>query len=191
MGRISIAGLLGFVVVVAFGLAALVGATNGWVGATFTLTTGLLFASLLGVILRGWRGGGWLGFAVFGWGYFLLANIPVLGLYQYQRMLPDIAAEWVFLKSNPRPTLPPPRLVSPNSMPTPAESAYFAAENIHNERFANAGLIAYWLSRVAFAGAGAVLGVFLARGRRAVEAVPAPPVRPDPDGLPETVIQVS
>ena len=106
MGRTSVAGLLGFVAVFAIGLAAMVNATSVWAGVVFTLMVGLLLASVLAVILPGGRRGGWLGFALFGWGYFLVGNVPALGLASDCWLLPDAVADWIFLKSNPQPVPP-------------------------------------------------------------------------------------
>ena len=176
MGRFSLAGVLGFVAVFAIGLAALVNATTVWAGVAFTLTIGTLLASVLAVILRGWRRGGWLGFALFGWGYFLLGNLSSLGLAPNSWLLPDAAAEWAFSKANPMPV--PPASFStnvPGSVPmTPEASAYFLAQEVYNGRSANATNIGRWLSVLLIAEVGAILGVLLARGRRAGEP-PSPP----------------
>ena len=172
MGRISIAGVLGSVAVFAIGLAALVNATTAWAGVAFTLTIGVLLASVLATILRGWRRGGWLGLALLGWGYFFIGHVSALGLADYSRMLPDTAADWIFSKANLEP-VPPPSFdgMSPK---TPEERAYFAARNVYNERSANATNIGRWFSVLLFAEVGAVLGVLLARGRRANDAAPPP-----------------
>jgi hypothetical protein len=72
--RFSIAGLMGAVLIVALGLAALRSASATWSSATFLATCGLLCLALVGAVCRGeaeraW----WLGFALFGWGYLALA----------------------------------------------------------------------------------------------------------------------
>jgi hypothetical protein len=129
MRRISIAGLLGFVAVFAISLAALVNATYAWRGAVFTLTMMMLFASVLGVIFRGWRTGGWLGFALFGWGYLLLGTTLPLSFLPHQRLLTDLAADWVFEKSNHRPiqplvvSMPPPPAPPVPVLPAPVSDA--------------------------------------------------------------------
>ena len=184
MGRISIAGILGLVAALAFGLAAMVVASDAWLGAIFTLTFGGLFVSVLGVLFRGWRGGGWLGFALFGWGYFLLAT---LGFAEYQNFLPKVAVEWIFAKANPYPAPPPPpsplpvpSLVQPGDPPmipqdtTYQEAVYQAAVTKHGERASNAERIGYWLSVQVFALAGAFIGVLFAR-RRPGDPPPAAP----------------
>ncbi len=187
MGRISIAGLLGFVAVFAFGLAALVGASNAWVGATFTLSVGLLLTSVLVVILRGRGNGGWPGFALFAWGYFFFGYVAAVDAW----LVPDAVTGWVFSKSN-SPPIPPAWMATatPGSRAmTPEDSAYYVASEEYNKRSTNAGRIGRWLAVLVFGGAGAVIGVVLALGRQPVEAPPVPPARPEPDELPATVIQ--
>jgi hypothetical protein len=192
MGRISIAGMLGFVAVFAIGFAALVNATAVWVGVAFTLTIGVLLASVLAAILRGWRRGGWLGFALFGWGYLLLGNVSALGLVVYASTLPDVASEWVFSKSNSRPVPPAAFLnnVAGSRPMTPEDFAYYLANDAYNNRSGNATIIGRWLSVLLFAEVGAILGVLLARGRRVGEATPAAADRPGAAGHSTTVPHV-
>ncbi len=126
MGRISIAATLGWVVAFALGLAALVNATEFWAGATLFLTLAALLGSVLGMILRGWRGGGWLGFAVFGWGYLFFQIFMLwVGLSREMWTMSEPVSAWVFEKANPQPTLPasmipqpPPQIPPPPSSPT-------------------------------------------------------------------------
>ena len=71
--RFSIAGLMVVVLVAAIGLAAWRDPTETWNGVVFLLTCGVLTLAVVGVLCRGgakqiW----WLGFALFGWGYFAL-----------------------------------------------------------------------------------------------------------------------
>jgi hypothetical protein len=107
MRRISIGAALGWVVAFALGLAALVNATDFWAGATLLLTLATLLGSVLGVILRGWRSGGWLGFAVFGWGYFLFQIFSFwVGLGADMWSISEPVSAWVFEKANPLPALP-------------------------------------------------------------------------------------
>ena len=187
MGRISIAAVLGFVAVFAIGLAALVNATSVWAGVSFTLTVGVLFSSVLATILRGWRRGGWLGFALFGWGYFLLGYTSVFGVASDFWLLPDAATEWIFARSNRAPVLPPSfSTAAQGSRPlTPEDSAYYAAARDYNDRFAIAGRIGRWLSVLLFAGVGAFLGILLGQGRRQVDAASTPPypLNPSPKSL--------
>ncbi len=92
--RFSIAGLMGVVLIVAIGLAALRTASNTWAGVIFLATCSVLALSIVGVICRreserAW----WLGFAIFGWGYMALAfwpsgeprlpNLPTMALVQW------------------------------------------------------------------------------------------------------------
>jgi hypothetical protein len=176
MRRISVAGLLGFVAVFAIGLAALVNATAVWTGVVFTLMVGLLLTSVLAAILRGWRRGGWLGFALFGWGFFLLGNISGLGLAPSTWLLPDLAAQWIFSTSNTEPLAPAIWHTydsDGHARETPEYRDYLVATNLRNERSSNATLIGRWLSVLLLAEIGAILGVLLARGRRAGEVAPA------------------
>ena len=175
MGRISIGGVLGFVAVFAIGLAALANATDFWAGATFILMIGMLFASVLGLFLRGWRNGSWLGFALFGWGYLLLGIVPALGPYAHQRQFSDDASSWIFSKSKLPPVSPPQVLITKaRRQVVPEVLDYENAKRQFQHRSANAELIGHWLSTLLFAGVGAVLGVFLAPGRRANDAAPPP-----------------
>lgn len=72
--RFPIKGLMGAVIVVALGLAALRDPSEIWSGIMFLLTCGVLCLAIVGVVCRqdeerAW----WLGFALFGWGYLLLS----------------------------------------------------------------------------------------------------------------------
>src|SRR5947209_4142181 len=72
--RISLARLMALVVVFAVGVAALRDASETWAGIVLLATLGFLAASILGVVYRsGGRRAWWLGFALFGWGYFALS----------------------------------------------------------------------------------------------------------------------
>lgn len=73
--RFSIAGLMGAVLIVAIGLAALRSASEIWAGVIFLSTCGVLALAIVGIFCRreaerAW----WLGFALFGWGYMALAS---------------------------------------------------------------------------------------------------------------------
>lgn len=73
--RISIAQILALMIPVAVGLAALANPSAFWEGTIFALTMILLFTAIVGVIYR--NGGDrafWLGFSVFGWGFYLLCS---------------------------------------------------------------------------------------------------------------------
>ncbi len=72
--RISIAALLAGMVPIAVGLAALADPTAFWEGTVFVLTLLALFTGVVGICYR--RGAGrafWVGFSLFGWGFFVLA----------------------------------------------------------------------------------------------------------------------
>jgi hypothetical protein len=71
--RISIRGLVALILLVGFGLAALRGASLGWATASILLAVVALATATLGAIVgRGTGRASWIGFAVFGWIYFLL-----------------------------------------------------------------------------------------------------------------------
>lgn len=96
MQRVSIAWLMGSVVVVAFGLAALAADTEIWCSATYTLALGLIGLGIAGAILgRGHSRAFWVGFAVFGGGYLVLA---------YD--VPESVTSWIY--RSPKPSVPGP-----------------------------------------------------------------------------------
>ena len=71
--RISIRSLMGYVVLVGVAIAALARPTDGWAVFLSTFALGMLPTSLLGVIYRrGVARAGWVGYAIFGWSFFLL-----------------------------------------------------------------------------------------------------------------------
>jgi hypothetical protein len=71
--RLSIAGLMGVVLVASLGLTALRSATEEWAGATTLVTGGVLALGVVGAACRrGAERAWWLGFALFGWGYLFL-----------------------------------------------------------------------------------------------------------------------
>src|SRR5690242_7812633 len=77
---VTIAGLLGLVLVVGMGLAALKSSTVLWTTASTTLVLALLLTAVAGgIFLRGTDRAYWIGFALFGWAYLLLANGTGLG----------------------------------------------------------------------------------------------------------------
>jgi hypothetical protein len=75
--RFSIASLLGLVVCVAVGFAALRAATDLWDSAVFSAALGLLLVSVLMAVHRTERRKAfWVGFAVFGWTGLLASLVP-------------------------------------------------------------------------------------------------------------------
>ena len=78
--RFTIAGILGSVVLVAIGLAALRSATDTWDGGVFGVILTVLMISILLVIHRKQgRRAYWLGFALFGWAYLVMSLVPPIG----------------------------------------------------------------------------------------------------------------
>jgi hypothetical protein len=78
--RISMASLLGFIAVLALGLAGMKSASSLWTTAASTVT----LAMLLGSILAAWQLAGvdrafWAAFALFGWTYLVLVNWDWIG----------------------------------------------------------------------------------------------------------------
>jgi hypothetical protein len=79
--RISIAGLMAVVLIVAVGFAALRNANQAWASGMFYLVVVLLPTSLLrGIAGRGRERLACIGFAVFGWSYLLMAFWPNHGI---------------------------------------------------------------------------------------------------------------
>jgi hypothetical protein len=81
MFRFTLAALFLFVLLTAFGCAALVHANDVWRQTAITLAVAVLLAAALAAIV--WEGEkklSALGFAVFGWGYLILAFVSALGL---------------------------------------------------------------------------------------------------------------
>jgi hypothetical protein len=78
--RISLAGSLGIVAVIAMGLAGMVSASRLWTAAAATVTLALLLTALLGAcLLDGIDRAFWAGFALFGWSYIILVNWDWIG----------------------------------------------------------------------------------------------------------------
>ena len=78
--RMSIAGLLGIVAVIAIGLAGMRSASTLWTTAAATVTLALLLMALLAsILLDGTERAFWAGFALFGWSYLLLVNWDWVG----------------------------------------------------------------------------------------------------------------
>jgi hypothetical protein len=78
--RFSIVSILGAIVFVGFGFAALRQADDLWNSSLFSLTIALLLAAALFAIYRTEaRRAFWIGFALFGWGYLSVSLIPLTG----------------------------------------------------------------------------------------------------------------
>lgn len=76
MPRTSIAGLMGAVLVTSLGLTALRSGSAVWAGATFLAMCGVMALAVVGAVCRqGQARAWWLGFALFGWGYLVLAFV--------------------------------------------------------------------------------------------------------------------
>lgn len=71
--RFSLASLLGSILLIGFGFTALRTGTVFWYQTTYTIVLLVLLTAVLAA--RAW-GCFWFGFAVFGWGYFLLSAGP-------------------------------------------------------------------------------------------------------------------
>ena len=130
MMRVSIAGLMGFVLVAALGFAGLKGATEYWASGCFTLmVAAMTLAILLAMQGRGRDRAYWSGFAVAGWAYFALnfgvneasraACPPLLTQILFNRIVPLIHPESVVSGSF---TFGP-TLISSGVMPPPAPPA--------------------------------------------------------------------
>ncbi len=176
MKRISLARLLGFIGLFAVGLAAIARASLMWNGIIYTIMVGSLFAGLLGAIILGRRGGRWIGFALFGWGYFalhFLPSFPITADY-----LPDESAGWVYDRANPAPVEPKPAAPAPPAVPMtspPVSSplvdpagpvldlSYQYAINHHSFNRTQAEQIGFSLFVLLFALSGSILGGHLSR----------------------------
>src|SRR4051812_29011982 len=99
--RLSIAAMMLFVVIIGLGLTALRIGSDAALKAVYSATT---FILLLAIIAARFRPAGenafWYGFAVFGWGYFLISLAPW--------------HEWTAFTNSPGPGLP----MDPNVPPT-------------------------------------------------------------------------
>src|SRR5262249_21596699 len=80
--RFTLAALMGAVALVAVAVAALRSPTAIWASLVVLLALGAICAATVGAIVRRGPGrGAWLGFAVFGWAYFILTLSPWGGEY--------------------------------------------------------------------------------------------------------------
>jgi hypothetical protein len=95
--RFPIRGLMGLILVVALGMAALRNVSATWAGVMFLLTCGVLSLAAVGVVCRhdderAW----WLGFSLFGWGYLQLSMWTTVGLPTMNLL--DVIAAWLGLQ---------------------------------------------------------------------------------------------
>jgi len=131
--RVSIAGLMGFVVPVAVGFAALKNPSEIWASAIFTLIVGLLcVAILLAAARTGRKRLSWLAFSIFGWAYLIFTfgpsstsatvNPPPL-------ILSTLVARGLGYLETRLPTLPPPP-VQPNQGATGSRTSTIFDVNI-------------------------------------------------------------
>jgi hypothetical protein len=77
VSRFTVANILALVAALAAGMAALRDGSDLALRAVYTLTLVVLFVGLLGALVRREKAG-WIGFALFGWGYALLACVPAI-----------------------------------------------------------------------------------------------------------------
>jgi hypothetical protein len=114
--RISIAGLLGIVAVMAIWLAGMRSASSLWTTSAATVTLTLLLTALLAAfLLSGTDRAFWAGFAVFGWSYLLLVNWDWIG-GQFGHDLTSALSEIADAMLD---DVPPPAAASPSAPFTP------------------------------------------------------------------------
>ncbi len=123
MNRFSLASLLALVGFIAVGLAALRDASEWVAQAFFTLTLAALAFGLLGTIVRR-EHAAWIGFSLFGWGYFLAAFAPVLEVEIAPFLLTTKAIDTALERLNEVPPLPP-ELGYPTSLRNDVPSTKF------------------------------------------------------------------
>jgi hypothetical protein len=75
--RLTISGMMAVVVLAAVGFAAIRSGSDLWLRVIYSLVA---MALLTATVLARYRSAFWYGFAVFGWGYFLLGLGPWVGL---------------------------------------------------------------------------------------------------------------
>ena len=124
--RISLAGSLGIVAVIAMGLAGMRSASSLWTTAAATVTLALLLSAVVAArLLDGLDRAFWAAFALFGWSYLLLVNWDWIGGQFGHDLTAGLgdAAEAIFAKVEvPAPSQPPVTTFSvrtPPSLPTP------------------------------------------------------------------------
>ena len=147
--RFSLAQLMGIVLYLSLGLAALRNADTLWASASFTLSILAISTALLGALIRRGRARPvWIGFAVFGWTYLLASTLPPRasgGLGFGPVPLPPNLIEWGMASLQPylRP-VPSGQMWNSGSLLTPYEQ------------------VGHSLGIVLFGSVGGVVGRFLA-----------------------------
>jgi uncharacterized membrane protein YeaQ/YmgE (transglycosylase-associated protein family) len=124
--RISLAGSLGIVAVIAMGLAGMRLASSLWTTAAATITLALLLSAVIAArLLDGLDRAFWGGFALFGWSYLLLVNWDWIGGqfgHDLTAGLSDVA-EAMFAKVDvpapPQPPATPLTARTPPNLPLP------------------------------------------------------------------------
>ncbi|HEV3167167.1 MAG TPA: hypothetical protein VGZ22_24375 [Isosphaeraceae bacterium] len=96
MPRFSIFGMMGFVLAVAIGLAAILNADDTWACIMLLLAFGLCAIAVVGLIyLRGSRRAWWIGFLIFEGGYLALALGPWFSERMQSKLATSIALDYV------------------------------------------------------------------------------------------------
>jgi hypothetical protein len=155
--RISLAGMLGVVAVIAIGLASLVSATVFWTSAASTVTLAVLLGALVGtMLLRGPERAYAVGFATFGWAYLLLVNWSWIGA-QFGH---DLTGGLGDLAESLFPTEPEPPSAAPGRAPTTASLTWMEHSLQRNIKIGNFVQIFRLTMTLLFA----LLGGFVALG---------------------------
>jgi hypothetical protein len=172
MSRITLAGALGIVGILAVGLAAIRIASAEGERLVFTLTLALHTSALVGTLLRGFRSPGWLGFSVLGWTAFLAVTADLFSGPAGSRFLvtSDVAqASFDVLVAVPSfPVVDGVRLESEPDKMTASDRAiqayqgYEAQVSLRDDRRTRVGTIADLLGSILAAMAGAGVGLLLA-----------------------------
>jgi hypothetical protein len=110
--RFTIAGLMGVVLILALGLAALRNPTGVWASFVPLVTRSLLCLAVVGAICRkGTERAWWLGFALFGWNHFglpfgLYPYVPSLAMHRaFKALAPKIGVTFQQTVINPDPSV--------------------------------------------------------------------------------------
>lgn len=187
--RFSLAELLAIVAVAALGLAAMRDGSRMSLLITYSLAMGSLFVATLAALVRAKPLGAWVGFAVFGWGSYLVTCVPALNPNDAQtpvNELTEAVVDWL----QPMPAVPNEVANSPRGLVTPwdvaqsmefeasvkeaelppAVSSYLSKFRARFVKLNNARAIARLIACLLIALAGSLIGRFLASRRE-----PAPP----------------